>query len=289
MRNVIAFANGKGGVGKTSLTANFAGLSAVMGRKVLAVDLDPQGNLGADLGYENGSSDDGGRELLDSIVSGRAPRPIRQVRPQLDVVAGGATLDRLIEHLADAPPSRRPELIGQPIRSLAGDYDLVAIDCPPTGGLMLRSILSASDFVVVPTRRDLASIQGLARVAREFAAARQAGNPGLSLLGVVLFDFGVQDTRIHSEVRDLLEGKLGAIAPVYEGFIRQSRRASMEMRRRGILAHEYESAGADRGGARVAGSITGLASDYVSITRQILAEHMSRVAGRPAADPWEAA
>ena len=87
MHNVIAFANGKGGVGKTSLTANFAGLAANAGWRVLAVDLDPQGNLGSDLGYDQADNGDDGRELLDSIVNRRVPQPIKEIRPNLDVTS----------------------------------------------------------------------------------------------------------------------------------------------------------------------------------------------------------
>jgi chromosome partitioning protein len=87
--------NGKGGVGKTSLTANLAGLYAAAGYRTLAIDLDPQGNLGDDLGYLGAGLSDNGAELVDALRARRAYRPLRDVRPGLDVLAGGPVLSEL--------------------------------------------------------------------------------------------------------------------------------------------------------------------------------------------------
>lgn len=283
MDNVIAFANGKGGVGKTSLTANFAGLAANAGWQVLAVDLDPQGNLGSDLGYDQADNGDDGRELLDSIVNGRAPRPINQIRPNLDALAGGSLLDGLVTVLATDTTAGRLNAVRTPLAAVADDYDLVVMDCPPTGGIILQAMLAAASFVVVPTRRDLASMQGLARVAKEFSTVRSSVNPNLRLLGVALFDFATQDTRLLAEVRAMLEERLSAIAPVFETYIRQARRASTDMRRMGLLAHEYAEPGRQH-----PGSFAGLSDDYRNLTNEILATYQARTASL-AADPWSAA
>ena len=88
MRRVVAIANGKGGVGKTSLTAGLAGLIAGAGYRVLTVDADPQGNLRRDLGYD--STD--GQSLASAIQSGTQLEPLRDVRPNLDCIPGGAAL-----------------------------------------------------------------------------------------------------------------------------------------------------------------------------------------------------
>ncbi|NNC93130.1 MAG: ParA family protein [Acidimicrobiia bacterium] len=283
MDNVIAFANGKGGVGKTSLTANFAGLAAEAGLRVLAVDLDPQGNLGSDLGYDQSDNGDDGRELLDAIVNRRAPRPTNQIRPNLDALAGGALLDGLVTVLATDTTSGRLNAVRTPLAAVADDYDLVVMDCPPTGGIILQAMLAAASFVVVPTRRDLASMQGLARVAKEFSTVRSSVNPDLRLLGVALFDFATQDTRLLAEVRSMLEERLSAIAPVFETYIRQARRASTDMRRMGLLAHEYAEPGRQH-----PGSFAGLADDYRNLTDEILATYRARTASLTA-DPWSAA
>ena len=86
--NTIAFANGKGGVGKTSLSANCGGLAAAGGWRVLILDLDPQGNLARDLGYDVAD----GQDLLNALITGTEPPLLKDVRPGLDVVPGGPTL-----------------------------------------------------------------------------------------------------------------------------------------------------------------------------------------------------
>jgi len=226
--------------------------------------------------------------LIDAILTGRTPKAMRSVRPNLDVVAGGSQLDQLVEVLARDSTSKRLHTVRYPVGRIAKRYDLVVLDCPPTGGIVLQAVLAAASFVVVPTRRDLASMQGLTRVAKEFAAVRSTVNPDLRLLGVVLFDFASQDTRMLAEVRRTLEDRLSDIAPVFDGYVRQARRASTEMRRLGMLAHEYDEATRGPDGRRLQGSATDLAADYRGITTEILEEYVARTAPL-AADPWSAA
>src|SRR3954464_11757412 len=97
----IAFVNGKGGVGKTSLVANLAGLYAGGGYRVLVVDLDPQGNLGNDLGYLGAGRGDDGEGLVSAVSTQHALLPMREERPNLDVVAGGSQLKELAEALRE--------------------------------------------------------------------------------------------------------------------------------------------------------------------------------------------
>src|SRR5206468_10346854 len=92
----VMVSNGKGGVLKTSLTANVAGLSAASGWRVLAVDLDPQGNLASDLGMLDAS--DGGEGLLRAVAEQAPLEPLRDVRPGLDLVAGGPRTAELTGH-----------------------------------------------------------------------------------------------------------------------------------------------------------------------------------------------
>lgn len=90
LRRTVAILNGKGGVGKTSLTANLSGLFADAGYRVLAIDLDPQGNLGNDLGYLGAGMGDGGAGMVAAGTSGTAPVLLKEVRPRLDVEIGRA-------------------------------------------------------------------------------------------------------------------------------------------------------------------------------------------------------
>lgn len=293
LTNTIAFANGKGGVGKTSMTANVAGIAALSGWKVLAVDLDPQGNLGNDLGYAQSGLSDQGAGLMSAIRDGGRLKPVREVRSNLDVVPGGDYMDGLMTVLAPrlldetAPASA----IADVLEPLSGDYDLIVLDCPPAGGVLLEAILIATRFLVIPTKRDLGSLHGLVRVARSFASVRAHDNPDLDVLGVALFDFARQDTRILADTRERLVRNLAGAAPVFETVIRNARKASTDMRRDGLLSFEYEEAAAAAIGRRVADRVwersgpspngfsktaAGLADDYQSLTKEILAAYAER-------------
>src|SRR5437764_8878927 len=96
LENAVAIANGKGGVGKTSITANVAGTAALSGWKVLTVDLDGQGNLGNDLGYNQRGLSDEGRGMVRAVVSGDPLEPLVGVRENLDAVPGGEAVDELV-------------------------------------------------------------------------------------------------------------------------------------------------------------------------------------------------
>ncbi len=279
--NVLAIANGKGGAGKTSLAANLAGTAACSGWKVLAVDLDPQGNLGRDLGYLQQDRSDHGASLLKAIASGDAPSPIVGVRPGLDVVAGGEHTEE-IEALLQTRQRRDNKSVTalrECLAPLATDYQLIVLDCPPSSGSILEAALTAARHLVIPTRGDAASFDGLARIARKFGHVRDSGaNPDIVFLGVVLFDFGRGDRALIASARQQLEADLGGAAPVFEPFVRNSRKAPSDMRRLGQLAYEYERASLSKGGWKFSRSAEGLAADYQAITAAVLKAYTAELA-----------
>lgn len=261
----IAFINGKGGVGKTSVTANVSALAAKSGWRVLAIDLDSQGNLGRDLGYLTNGSSDSGAGLLDAVMRGRPLQPLHDVRPNLDVVAAGDETDDLANMLAGRrtrdPDSLRA--LDAALRPLAATYNLITIDCPPHVGVLQDAALDTCRHVVVPTTFDDGSLDGLTRVAKRFAEATSR-NPDLELLGVVLFNFSSSATAVIREVREEIEKGLGQAAPILGRPIRSAQRAAYDMRKRGILAHEYE------GGPALSDAAPGLAGDYQLLTTELL-------------------
>src|ERR1700712_5606427 len=96
LSRVVAVANGKGGVGKTSTATELAGLASEAGYKILLIDLDPQGNVGEDLGYTGAGTGDEGAAMVSALMSGRPlPVSLPAVRPNVDVIAGGERLDDL--------------------------------------------------------------------------------------------------------------------------------------------------------------------------------------------------
>ncbi|MDQ1518591.1 MAG: chromosome partitioning protein [Actinomycetota bacterium] len=234
--------NGKGGVLKTSLAANLAGLAALSGWRVLAVDLDPQGNLASDLGVLDRS--DGGEGLLRAVADGVPLAPLTAVRPGLDLVAGGPRTSDLTGHLS------RAALTGQFVHGwldralapLAGAYNLVLFDCPPGEALIHTLALTAAHYVLIPTQPDLASIHGLGAVFARLLDVRSTTNANVEVLGVVVGPVGTQSTAIVRDTRAKLAEVLGESVAVFDPTIRLAQAAAVHCRERGLLAHEYEAA-----------------------------------------------
>src|SRR3954452_3464815 len=196
----ITFVNGKGGGGKTSLVANLAGLYAGGGYKVLVIDLDPQGNVGNDLGYIGAGRSDDGEALVSAISTGHAIIPLTDVRPNLDVACGGEQLEELSDALETGHGGGVTALAAS-LAQIAEDYDLVLIDCPPGNKPLQRLGLVAARWLVIPTKSDDGSRLGLSKVARLFTELRGETNPWLELLGVALFGVGSTATRVQNAVR----------------------------------------------------------------------------------------
>lgn len=288
MRRVVAIANAKGGVGKTSVTAGLAGLAAKSGRRILTVDADPQGNLSRDLGYP--TSD--GQGLAVAIQSGYPLNPLRDVRPNLDCVPGGSAL-------FDIPATYVARMArGQTMTGLRAaleqvspeqpgvDYDLILVDTPPGEPVLQELVFRASDFLIIPTRSDEASLDGLVTVAHRFAATRQ-NNPTLRLLGVLIFGARHGSTRLREGVRASLEDSLEGVAPVFRTAIRYHESAAVDMRRNGLLPYELEHRHGVEKTARLArlrngvrgGAVhgllsrdaAGLSADYAALADEVLA------------------
>lgn len=298
LSRVIAVANSKGGAGKTSTAANLAGLAAAAGWRVLLIDLDPQGNAGHDLGYTWKDQSDFGRHLVDALIADKPLQPtLLQVRPNLDAISGGAALDELEDVLAGrARRGSDPRaLLARNLAPLAGDYDLVVIDTPPTRPTLLQLALSASRWIVVPTRPDRSSIEGLRGLEAEIAAARSL-NPQLEILGAVLFDVSTSATVVRRNAVQDINDALDGAAPLFDSVVRHSNAAAVEAREKGLLVHElaesidnaepyWKALQEGRTPTRVAGSAPALAEDYVLLSQEILtsiARHEEQEEGVPA-------
>ncbi len=133
-KRVIAVINGKGGVLKTTLTANVGGELAASGQKILLVDLDPQGNLAEDLGYTSETGDDQGRSLASAIAFGGDAKPIENVRANLDVLPGGSSPRTSNSSACRYGIQRsrwRKTCLARVLAPMAPAYDMILIDCPP--------------------------------------------------------------------------------------------------------------------------------------------------------------
>lgn len=267
LRRVIAVANGKGGVGKTSTATHLGGQAAASGRRVLLVDLDPQGNTVEDLGYVN---DDHGASLVRAVMAGTPVRILHDVRPRLDVVPGGEHLNELADHFHSRRLRRRDgedsALLGlaRAIAPVAAGYDLVVVDCPPANSDVLQdAALELAKYLLIPTHSDKSSRNGIIEMARRFSYVRQHGNPDLELLGVLLFGVTSSATTVKRAARGWIDGALQGQAPVFDATIRHVEATAYEVREQGRLAHELVGDG-------VGGSVSGLAADYRDMAVEVI-------------------
>ena len=286
--------NGKGGVAKTSIAANLAGLVALGGWRVLVVDLDKQGNLARDFGCMDASDD--GEGLLRAAVSGVPLTPLKDVRPNLDMIPGGQQLREAIDLL----PRDDLTWLDRALAPIAGDYDLVVIDSPPGIWQLQDAAACVAGFVLVPTKGDDASIDGLAEVAAELGNIRENHNPNISVLGVVITLIGARSTKMISRTRERLAELLdGTGIKVYEPIIRYAEVAGIEgTRNRGRLAHEYEEVAAEKlqepfwnrlrnkeqdGDEPISKAAGGLAQDYQDLTDVVMSDLLEQIQQRTGA------
>jgi cellulose biosynthesis protein BcsQ len=290
----IAVMNGKGGVGKTSLVANLAGLAAASGWRTLAVDLDQQGNLENRLGYQDRSDQGAG---LCAAFAGEPLTVIADVRPGLDVIAGGTHLRRLPEDIVrrqvqgEITAAWAAGWFDHALADLDGDYDLIVVDTPPSGSAIHRVAATAAHYVVVPTAPDRDSMEGLAEIALLFEDVLTSSNPDIELLGVALTLLVRGASAVERRAREELATVLATGLRVFGQPVHFAQRAAVDMAERGVLAFEYEARAADAapwyaaraaddrpalsaGGREVrtdfSSAATGLASDYQQLAQEIL-------------------
>lgn len=251
LSRVIVWANDKGGVGKTSCCTNCAGQFARNGFKVLIIDMNTQGNAVIDLGCRDSQINDKGLDLSHALTSGTPLTPQKVPgRENLYLVPGGEELQD-VPFIIGLKRSRKGNVADLALQNvlmdIAPQFDLIFIDSPPENLLLLDLALAASRWLMIPTRTDSASIDGMRRVADQFVQAREI-NPQIQLLGAVLFATTRNATRIHTNAYNQIERAFGGKSPSFRSFIGYSEALAQEARdpEQGKLAHELETLAKDQ-------------------------------------------
>ena len=179
LSKVIAFANQKGGVAKTTTTLNLAAAFTELGLRVLAVDLDPQGNLTMSQGF---NPDDIELSMFDVLVR---QVPIEEVVQHAEVDVAVSSIDLAGAELALSSMIGRERALQKALLPARHDYDYILIDTPPSLGLLTVNALTASDQVIVPVQCEYLSLRGLAQLQNTLEMIRENLNPSVAITGIL--------------------------------------------------------------------------------------------------------
>jgi chromosome partitioning protein len=238
MGRVLAVANQKGGVAKTTTTHSLGDGLAELGERVLLVDLDPQACLTYSLGIDSDSLD----RTLHDVLAGRAEAADVLVKSG-DLSALPASIDLAGAEVHLMTRTGREHVLGRALKPLRAEYDTVLIDCPPSLGVLTINGLTAADAVIVPLQCETLGHRGVGQLLETIGDVRSFTNPDLAVRGLVATMFDAR-TRHSREVLDDLEARYGV--PVIGDPIPKSVRfAEAPGRGRSILTHASRSAGAE--------------------------------------------
>lgn len=182
---IVAIANQKGGVGKTTTAVNLSSCVSALGKKVLIVDLDPQGNTTTGYGIPKRSVEYGTYEVL--IGKATAAQAIRKTEFRTDVIGSNTRLAGASLEMIDLPA--RESRLRKALAEVQKDYDFIFIDCPPSLDLLTLNGLSACDSVLIPVQCEYYALEGLSELVSTLKTVRKKYNAYLDIEGVVFTMF----------------------------------------------------------------------------------------------------
>lgn len=240
MGRVIAIANQKGGVGKTTTAVNVAASLAAAERRTLLLDADPQANATSGIGIEPGKVH---RSLYDALIEEHPLLGV--VVPQvnfaaLDVVPSTQDLVGAEVELVNRP--RREFVMRETLRGVRDEYEFVLIDCPPSLGILTLNMLTAADSVLIPIQCEYYALEGLSKLLNTVRLVQQNCNPDLAIEGVLLTMY---DPRLNLSKQVAVEAKEYFGRKVYRTSIpRNVRLAEAPSFGKPIILYDVQSVGA---------------------------------------------
>lgn len=240
MSRIIAIANQKGGVGKTTTAINLGACLAVAEKKTLVVDIDPQGNATSGLGVEDRESR---ATVYDILIEGKSVSDTRVQGvhfPCLDLVPSTRDLVGAEIELVETP--NRERVLGRALNEIRDEYDYILVDCPPSLGLLTLNTLTAADSVMIPIQCEFYALEGLSQLLNTVRLVQRGLNPELDIEGVLLTMF---DRRLNLSKQVAAEAREYFGTKVYRTSIpRNVRLAEAPSFGEPILLYDVLSAGA---------------------------------------------
>ncbi|MDR1093802.1 MAG: AAA family ATPase [Clostridiales bacterium] len=200
MGKIVAFANQKGGVGKTTSCINVAAYVAVMGKKTVVIDIDPQGNLTSGLGIRKNKLT---RSIYSILIDDvKAVEVILHTGvPGLDIVPSNVDLAGAEVQLV--PFTEREYVLKKAIQRLKNTYDYIFIDCPPSLGLLTINALTAADSVLIPIQGEFFALEGLSQLMNTIKLVKKHTNKTLDIEGVILTMFDPRSNIVVSVAEEV--------------------------------------------------------------------------------------
>ncbi len=239
MGKIIAFSNQKGGVGKTTTCVNLSASLAELGKKVLIIDIDPQGNATTGLGINKGAVKNSLYQVLTEDVEIK-DAIVKTEIPNLDIVP--STIDLAGAEVELVYLKNREKRLCSAVKKASKNYDYVAIDCPPSLGLLTINALTSADCVIIPIQCEYFALEGLSQLMNTIKLVIKHLNPNLYIEGISLTMYdgrAIVSRQISGEIRKFFGEK------VYDTVIPRNIRVS-EAPSHGVpvLKHDAKSSGA---------------------------------------------
>lgn len=239
MGKIIAIANQKGGVGKTTTTVNLAASLGVLEKKVLLIDADPQANATSGLGMDVENIDNGTYQVILNSISAH-DAIVKTKSPNVDLIP--AHIDLVAVELELVDKDQREYMLKNALKDITKAYDFILIDCAPSLGLITLNALTAADSVIIPIQCEYYALEGLGKLLNTIKSVQKVHNPELDIEGMLLTMY---DSRLRLSNQVVAEVKKHFNSMVFKTIIQRNiRLGEAPSYGESIIAYDATSKGA---------------------------------------------